>query len=295
MSKYILAYPLSFFYVLVLSTGCATTVSYISTPSDAVPVAGVHLIELSINDPKLKSLSSVSHLFEAKKDTFRITLIDKNKNGLYNDPDDIFVVSSTSPYVPVYVDFNPNVARLSDTLVFSFKGNVFNVEEIAESGMVGRIRYLGKSEQIDVTSAAVFEDYINPNFKLKDIYTTDEILISQILEKHPQQYAYFHFWFTSCPPCMEEVPYIQELEAMGVLTINIANESFDKSIRLQEVIAQFNYPGLHYYGSPEVVRNFGQNGFPFGILSELETGRKLLVGSNAMEALQFLLSSKNSK
>jgi len=43
---------------------------------------------------------------------------------------------------------------------------------------------------------------------------------------------------------------------------------------------------VHYYGNDALVRNLGQNGFPYGVLVELATGKKVKSDGNVIEVFK---------
>lgn len=279
--------------LLISLISCTNQVKYIGVKDGTIPVSGTHLIEISAMNKNVSSLPLKSTLYRVNHDTMMITMVDKTKDNIFNQEKDLFVVSDpTSPYVPVYVNFNPNVANVSPKMLFSFKGKFFQVNNVSENGEVIDIKYIISNNKKERAIQACFEDVVNAKLKLKDVYSNTEQTVSAILAEKTtsNKYTFFHFWYTSCPPCIEEIPFLTKLEERGVAVINIALPLFDDKEKLIDAIDSFNYPGDHFWGDAQVVKNFGQNGFPYGVLVESATHLKLFTATSAMEAFSFLFN-----
>jgi len=274
------------FCIISCFVSCNNKVTYLGIKNDTIPVSGPHLVFLSLKNTKISSLSLKSSLFKLKKDSLVITMIDKDRDSIFNGKEDLLIITSPdSPYIPIYKDFNPNVTSYVRNVIISYQGDLLQVENVSADGESVALKYIGNSKEMRTKAQAVYEDFIDPTMKIRELYSNEETTISSFLfnQTKSEKYIYFHFWYTSCIPCIEEIPHLSKLEEKGVAVVNIALEKFDDPIRLKEVIGKFNYPGKHYYGNDALIKNLGQNGFPFGVLVESASGKKVKSDNNIID------------
>lgn len=228
-----------------------------------------------------------SMLYTIDRDTFRITLIDKSRNGRFNDLDDLIVISSSVDTVPLLPFMNLNVVNYSDQLLLAYKDHYFEVKHLPENGKSVQLKHIPKSKIDGRKPDAHFTELLNLDHLIENVHTREAESIIEILEDNPKQRVYFHFWWTACVPCFNEIPFLQKLEQEGILVINLASKQYETHADLLKSIAKHDYPGLHYYSTPDVVREFSQNGFPFGVLVESNSGKQLKHGS-AFKIFDFI-------
>ncbi len=273
-------------FIICCLVGCNNKVSYLGIKQDTIPVSGPHLVFLSLKNPEISSLPLKSSLFKLGKDSLVITMVDKNKNRIFNEKEDLLIITSPdSPYIPVYKDFNPNTTPYSKDLIISYQENLLQIKNVSIDGESIQLKYIGNAKKVKIKAQAVFEDFIDPTIKIRELFSNKEIKISNLLlsQATSSKFIYFHFWYTSCIPCIEEIPELKKLEEKGITVVNIALEKFDDPIRLKEIIKKFDYPGEHYFGNNALIKNLGQNGFPFGVLVESASGKKIKSDNNIKE------------
>lgn len=272
--------------ILCCFISCSNKINYLGNKNDTIPVSGPHLVFLSLNDNEITSLPIKSSLFKLGNDSLVISMIDKNKDNIFNGKEDLLVITAPdSPYIPVYKQFNPNVTPYTQDLIISYKGNLLKVENVSIDGESIKLKYTGNAKKSKIKAQAIFDNYIDSSIRIQELYSSKEIPISELLRSQSgtSKHVYFHFWYTSCIPCIEEIPSLRKLENKGITIVNIALKKFDDPARLKEVIKKFDYPGRHFYGNDILVKNLGQNGFPFGVLVESPSGKKLKSDNNIID------------
>jgi thiol-disulfide isomerase/thioredoxin len=275
------------FAIAILFSNCTARLKSLSTSSEVMLIPSKYIDTPVRTRPGESPLQYKSYLYKIEGDTFRITVIDNNRNGKYNDSDDVFVISSSSPSVPIFSFLNPNVANYSVGMLVSYKEHHFQVGNISEKGDRVKLKFL-KNPSITGKPIANYTDYIDTDHHLENVYNYESKSIREMVIEHPQQMIYFHFWWTACAPCFNEIPFLQKLEEEGVLVVNIASKERETHEHLLKTITKHEYPGLHYYGNPELVREFSQNGYPFGVLVESKSGKKL-ISENAWLTYESLM------
>jgi thiol-disulfide isomerase/thioredoxin len=266
------------FFCALLTSGCNRGVQLLSITDDVILIPSMHYDSPIRPQEGQKKFEPRSFLYKLGDDTVRLTIIDHNKNGKFNDFEDVFVVSSKHNSVPFFPFLNPNVTKYTPGMIVAYHGHVMKIQNIEENGSTIKMNYLGINNKNKRRPAAKLSHYLDDSLSLIEVNTGEEISISTILNNNSNKLAYFHFWWTACVPCFDEIPYLLKLEQEGVLVINLANKDRESHDQLMKTIAKHSYPGLHFYGTPELVREFSQNGFPFGTLIEVKSGKKLIEG-----------------
>lgn len=86
-----------------------------------------------------------------------------------------------------------------------------------------------------------------PNLQLEDTSGT-LINISSLFGKT----VYVDFWFTTCPPCIKEIPYFKSLQQYfltdtNIVFLSICIENIDRKSAWKEMIKEKQLPGLHLF------------------------------------------------
>lgn len=284
--KYLCILLLSLYFV-----SCSKKIQYLGSYPDTKAVSGPHLVFLSLKDPKMASLSLKSSLFKIGKDSLVITMVDKNRDSIYNQEEDLLAITAPgSIYIPILKYFNPNVTSYEEDLLIAHQDNLLQVEKVTDDGNDIKLKYIGKTQHSKIKPKAILNDKIDLTNTVQEVYSNTQTTIANLLadQMENNKFTYFHFWYTSCIPCIEEIPNLRKIQQKGIAVINIALEKFDDPERLKKMIAKFDYPGLHYYGNEALVRNLAQNGFPYGVLVVTASGKKIRSEGNVMEVFAEL-------
>jgi len=64
--------------------------------------------------------------------------------------------------------------------------------------------------------------------------------------------VYVDFWFTTCPPCIKEIPFFKSLQQRfspdtNVVFLSICIENFQRKIAWKESVKSYDLPGTHLF------------------------------------------------
>ena len=109
------------------------------------------------------------------------------------------------------------------------------------------------------------------NKKLENIIFTDVDNKSVNLKEFSSQLVIINFWATWCAPCREEMPSLDKLQGkkefdnLKILTINVGQESVDKSLSFFKELEIENLE-LYFDDSINLAKIFSLRGLPTSIL-----------------------------
>ena len=109
------------------------------------------------------------------------------------------------------------------------------------------------------------------NKKLENIIFTDVDNRSVNLKEFSSQLVIINFWATWCAPCREEMPSLDKLQGkkefdnLKILTINVGQESVDKSLSFFKELEIENLE-LYFDDSINLAKIFSLRGLPTSIL-----------------------------
>ena len=109
------------------------------------------------------------------------------------------------------------------------------------------------------------------NKKLENIIFTDVDNRSVNIKEFSSQLVIINFWATWCAPCREEMPSLDKLQGkkefdnLKILTINVGQESVDKSLSFFKELEIENLE-LYFDDSINLAKIFSLRGLPTSIL-----------------------------
>ncbi len=125
------------------------------------------------------------------------------------------------------------------------------------------------------TLAQNFDRFLNKTFPAMELETTDSTFFNtaQLAGKT----VYVDFWFTTCPPCIKEMPYAQALQTYfegdtNVVFLNICIENIERKAAWKQMVQERSLKGIHVFyarNRPQKVnllRQLGINNFPMYLL-----------------------------
>ncbi|RZK41160.1 MAG: TlpA family protein disulfide reductase [Pedobacter sp.] len=71
-----------------------------------------------------------------------------------------------------------------------------------------------------------------------------------------------NFWFTSCPPCIEELPALEELRAKFAEKINFLAVTFDTKDKVQQFLKDHKFDFTHIVDEHNFIKSLGFSGYP---------------------------------
>ncbi|RZK48529.1 MAG: TlpA family protein disulfide reductase [Pedobacter sp.] len=91
--------------------------------------------------------------------------------------------------------------------------------------------------------------------------------------------TFVNFWFTSCPPCIEEMPALNELKEKYKDKINFVSITFDTKEKVEKFLTKYNFDFTHIVGEKEFTKSLGFVGYPKTFLLDNNKVIKSIKGS----------------
>ena len=123
------------------------------------------------------------------------------------------------------------------------------------------------SDEPDIKNLVIHKQ----NKKLENIIFTDVDNRSVNIKEFSSQLVIINFWATWCAPCREEMPSLDKLQGkkefdnLKILTINVGQESVDKSLSFFKELEIENLE-LYFDDSINLAKIFSLRGLPTSIL-----------------------------
>ncbi|CAM1366489.1 TlpA family protein disulfide reductase [Tenacibaculum xiamenense] len=96
-----------------------------------------------------------------------------------------------------------------------------------------------------------------PPFELTQL--NGKKLNSQSLKGKP---TVINFWFSSCQPCRDEIPLLNEIKSEFKNKVNFISLTFQTRNEVQEFLKTNNFNFIHLIESREYIKTFGSIGYP---------------------------------
>lgn len=114
-----------------------------------------------------------------------------------------------------------------------------------------------------------------PEFSLQDIH--DKIRTNEEFKGKP---LVINLWFTSCPPCVKEIPTLNEIKAMPEYAhINFVAITFEKKEKVESFLMKKPFDFTHIVNAKKYCDYFAADGYPVnlfidknGILTAIANG-----------------------
>lgn len=91
--------------------------------------------------------------------------------------------------------------------------------------------------------------------------------------------TFVNFWFTSCPPCIEEMPALNELKEKYKDKINFVSITFDTKEKVEKFLTKYKFDFTHIVGEKEFTKSLGFVGYPKTFLLDKNKIIKSIEGS----------------
>ena len=112
--------------------------------------------------------------------------------------------------------------------------------------------------------APLMPDYLNkpmPSFDLVDIYGKKFDLAAA-----SGKVLFINFWFTRCPPCIVEMPYLNDLqEIYAEQDVDFLSFAPEQEIEINRFLERFEFNFRHFPGALNLIKPFGAS-YPKNIL-----------------------------
>lgn len=127
----------------------------------------------------------------------------------------------------------------NDSIFYKFKWEFLNEEWLAEKRIEEGL--IGKNLE-----------YESLNFLIPDEK-------NEIDKNKP---TFVNFWFTNCPPCIEELPALNELKEKYKDRINFISITFDNKEKVERFLTKYKFDFAHIVGENDFTKSLGFVGYP---------------------------------
>ncbi len=124
-----------------------------------------------------------------------------------------------------------------------------------------------------------------PEFNLKLL--TGGHLTSESLKGKP---TLINFWFTNCPPCLEEMPILNEIKSKFGKQVNFIAITFEDEKEVNTLLSYRDFDFTHLIDSRDYVKKIGVFGYPKTLILDKDLVVKSIpknILSNVTEELEF--------
>jgi thiol-disulfide isomerase/thioredoxin len=103
------------------------------------------------------------------------------------------------------------------------------------------------------------------------------------------------FWFTKCPPCIDEIPCLNNIQSRFKDSVNFIAITFDTEIKVKEFLKSNNLNFEHIVNSNKQLKKIGIKAYPMNLLLDKNAiivdvyGQIIFFEKEVIEKLQKLL------
>ena len=223
-------------------------------------------------------------VLESEKKSFLLGLYDVNNNGLFTDKNiDILTISDVkeAPYFETYQ--TPSTTFILDSINIKTDSTIFKIIYINPLGSSIYLEKIKNKKCDDCLS--LFKEIPNQSYINTD---STAIELQSLLQRG--KYLYVDIWATFCPPCVKNLPIIEDL-AIKYKDKLIVLSLLDRT-NLQELkryIEKFKLRTLQGLSTDKLNYSLHQAGYPYGILFD-ENGKVVIQELRDLKVLSDILS-----
>lgn len=184
------------------------------------------------------------------------------------------------------------VDKLSKAVGKKFFGNIrIDKTEIKNDSIISKISFEINDKKKDSLNRrrllAEFVDRIFPKFELSNL-SSDKITLEQLKGKPTM----INLWFTTCAPCIDEMPILNKIKEKYENDFNFIAITFEKKESVEKFLKKHQFEFEHLINGKNLIDKLGINAFPMnlfldknGVLKVVEQGipyDKLEIGTLKM-------------
>ena len=118
---------------------------------------------------------------------------------------------------------------------------------------------------------------IGETFPIKDSRTLNDSLIN--IDDLKGKPTLINLWFTACPPCIREMPVLNEMKAENNDRFNFLSITMDSKSKVSRFLEKHNFDFNHIVGSKELTTKLGFRHFPMNIFLDQEGRIRIIENS----------------
>ncbi|MFY0483882.1 TlpA family protein disulfide reductase [Flavobacterium sp. PLA-1-15] len=91
--------------------------------------------------------------------------------------------------------------------------------------------------------------------------------------------TFINFWFTRCPPCIEELPLLNKLKAKYGDKVNFISITFDDKKKVDDFLKKHKFDYMHITDSEKQIDALNISGFPTNMILDKDGVIRTLNGA----------------
>ena len=157
------------------------------------------------------------------------------------------------------------VDKLSKAVGKKFFGNIrIDKTEIKNDSIISKISFEINDKKKDSLNRrrllAEFVDRIFPKFELSNL-SSDKITLEQLKGKPTM----INLWFTTCAPCIDEMPILNKIKEKYENDFNFIAITFEKKESVEKFLKKHQFEFEHLINGKNLIDKLGVNAFPMNL------------------------------
>ncbi|MGG8495970.1 TlpA family protein disulfide reductase [Tenacibaculum sp. TC6] len=223
---------------------------------------------------------------------FKLFLIDRNKNGIFNDSSDIILINPYYTEKPIITTFESNLEKRRNLFLFNEK--IFEITSFVYSKPMNKYKCDIKWLDNEPIKNIPFENRMLD--KLPEISYNLPNGETQNLKKlkNSNKFIYIEFWSPWCSPCISNLEKITTLNKKYSQKIRLLTLCSDKKFNKDDVmqyVDKFNLHSVVGVSTKKINDYLGFDRLPFGYLFD-ENGKLLIFDATPSQIEYFLEKNK---
>ncbi|MFV0305012.1 MAG: TlpA family protein disulfide reductase [Moheibacter sp.] len=91
--------------------------------------------------------------------------------------------------------------------------------------------------------------------------------------------TFINFWFTNCPPCVEEIPSLNELQVFYGEKVNFIAITFDDKEKVKKFLNKFDFQLFHIVNAEKFIDKLKISSFPTNFILNKNQELEFIEGS----------------
>lgn len=147
--------------------------------------------------------------------------------------------------------------------------NASIIEELVQERTHGDTIIRSIQLRINTGTTAVELETTDPllKFGIGDLLRNDQLVYLDGAAPDPSLPTMYNFWFTSCPPCIEELPGLNQLAQRYAGRVNFVAVTFNDEAMVNAFRAKRNFNYIHAVDAEDFIDALGITTFPRNIFT----------------------------
>lgn len=157
--------------------------------------------------------------------------------------------------------------------------------EMKKDSIISKVAFaISDKKKDNLTSPGPLSEYINkgfPKFNLKTL-SGEDFSSGQLIGKP----TLINFWFTSCAPCIDEIPVLNQIAEKYRNDFNFISITFEEEQDVGEFLKKHTYDFKHLVDAEEFIKSLGINSYPMNVFLDRSGVLRYVKGGIPYEGLE---------